>query len=306
MQLAYQDAAPAPAAPSRTVIPWAVAGSDDRQSRNGLSGVGLAVALSVGAHFLALTVWQTPDLAVSGGATMAAGPTSGPPVVVDLGRLAPPPPDATPRPESRQDARTPIAPAPTESAISVHDRAAPPPEAPPRPPKAEATSPAPVTAPSPAPKPAQSRPVEPAAPRAPQAAPANPAAPSEASSQTSSSAPDRSTGAVSPSASASSHAVSRPGSMQAAVPVVRSPRFLSRPAPPTYPPRAVQLGLEGTAIVRALVGGAGTPQEVRLMRSSGYDMLDAAALDAVRSWRFAAAVGAPRAWVELPVRFRLD
>lgn len=93
------------------------------------------------------------------------------------------------------------------------------------------------------------------------------------------------------------------------VPVVRTPQFLSSPAPPRYPRQAVRMGLEGTVIVRALLGGAGEPQDVQVWHSSGFDVLDLAALEAVSGWRFQpyTVAGTPTlAWVEVPVRFRLN
>lgn len=103
-----------------------------------------------------------------------------------------------------------------------------------------------------------------------------------------------------------------PGSAAAAPPpllVVAAPRYRSPPAPPVYPPRAVELGLSGTVLVRARVGTDGSTEEIRLWRTSGHPLLDAAALAAVRRWAFeAASVGGQRveAWVEVPVHFRLN
>lgn len=92
-------------------------------------------------------------------------------------------------------------------------------------------------------------------------------------------------------------------------PVITAARYRHPPTPPAYPPRAVSLGMEGTALVRALVGPDGITRTLRLHRSSGHRDLDQAALDAVRGWAFAAATEGGRpieAWVEVPVRFRLD
>lgn len=88
------------------------------------------------------------------------------------------------------------------------------------------------------------------------------------------------------------------------VPVIREARYLEPPSPPEYPRRAVQLGLEGTVLVRALVEGGGVPRTVRIMTSSGVDSLDHAAVKAVSGWKFAVS-DAGRLWVEIPVRFRL-
>jgi protein TonB len=91
--------------------------------------------------------------------------------------------------------------------------------------------------------------------------------------------------------------------------LVTAPRYRRPPAPPDYPPRALEFGLTGTVLVRALVSPGGDTQEVRVWRSSGQPLLDAAALAAVRRWAFEPAAVAGRhvaAWVEVPVHFRLN
>jgi protein TonB len=91
--------------------------------------------------------------------------------------------------------------------------------------------------------------------------------------------------------------------------LVTAPRYRRPPAPPVYPPRAVEFGLTGTVLVRARVGPDGTTAETRLWRSSGHALLDAAAIAAVRRWEFEAASVEGRrveAWVEVPVHFRLN
>jgi protein TonB len=92
-------------------------------------------------------------------------------------------------------------------------------------------------------------------------------------------------------------------------PLITQARYRHPPTPPAYPPRAIALRMAGTALIRALVGPDGMTREVRLHRSSGFAELDNAALAAVRGWAFAAATEGGRpieAWVEVPVRFRLD
>ncbi len=91
-------------------------------------------------------------------------------------------------------------------------------------------------------------------------------------------------------------------------PVLRHPGFRNRPQPPVYPLRARQMEQEGVSVVRALIDPEGQSREVRLWRSSGYEMLDQAALNAVRGWAFNAARVGDRpvlAWVEIPVQFKL-
>lgn len=101
-----------------------------------------------------------------------------------------------------------------------------------------------------------------------------------------------------------------PPAAPATIPVVTgAPRFRRTPAPPTYPDRMRDAGIEGTALLRLRVTADGTTQEIRLLRSAGHRLLDAAAEAAARGWEIAPALrnGQPiEAWVEVPVRFRLD
>jgi protein TonB len=91
--------------------------------------------------------------------------------------------------------------------------------------------------------------------------------------------------------------------------LVTTPRYRRPPTPPDYPPPAIELGLTGTVLVRALVSPEGDTREARVWRSSGHALLDAAALRAVRRWEFEPASVQGRrvaAWVEVPVHFRLN
>lgn len=109
---------------------------------------------------------------------------------------------------------------------------------------------------------------------------------------------------------ASGQAVAAMASNAAPGPIlVTAPRYRSPPAPPVYPPRAVELGLTGTVLVRVRLTPDGATEETRLWRTSGHALLDAAALAAVRRWAFEpASIDGRRveAWVEVPVHFRLN
>ena len=68
------------------------------------------------------------------------------------------------------------------------------------------------------------------------------------------------------------------------------------------------MGLEGEVVVRAEIDESGDPLEPSVWRSSGHPLLDRAALEAVRRWRFKPAErnGKPvGAVVQIPVSFRL-
>ncbi|MDP1963480.1 MAG: energy transducer TonB [Reyranella sp.] len=86
------------------------------------------------------------------------------------------------------------------------------------------------------------------------------------------------------------------------------PRYRIPPKPAIYPPRAVELGQQGEVLVRVRLEPDGTAAEIRLWRSSGFSLLDRAALAAVHDWHFHPAMRGGRpvaAWVEIPVRFHL-
>ena len=83
------------------------------------------------------------------------------------------------------------------------------------------------------------------------------------------------------------------------------PSVVSR-VTPEYPPFARDAGVEGTVLVWALVGVSGRVEDAQVQRS--IPMLDSAALEAVRKWRFTPALAnlhPVRVWVAVPVRFRL-
>ena len=83
--------------------------------------------------------------------------------------------------------------------------------------------------------------------------------------------------------------------------------YLHNPKP-AYPPMARKLGLEGTVVMRILVNQAGEPAESRILGSSGIEVLDTAAMDAVKRWRFLPARKGAVAiahWVDVPVTFKL-
>jgi periplasmic protein TonB len=87
------------------------------------------------------------------------------------------------------------------------------------------------------------------------------------------------------------------------------PRFRRPPSPPEYPAQARDRGEEGTVALRLLVGADGATREIRLHRSSGNRLLDAAAIAAAGRWEVEPASLDGRraeAWFEVPVRFRLD
>jgi protein TonB len=65
---------------------------------------------------------------------------------------------------------------------------------------------------------------------------------------------------------------------------IQPPALITR-VEPVYPPMAVQAFMRGTAILEATVNEDGTVDDVRVLRSAGK-LLDKAALDAVKQWRY--------------------
>lgn len=95
-------------------------------------------------------------------------------------------------------------------------------------------------------------------------------------------------------------------------PVVTQPTFnadyLQNPAP-RYPPLARRMRQEGKVVLRVLVDAGGGASRIEVRDSSGSDVLDEAALDAVKRWRFLPARRGAQpvaAWVFVPVTFTLQ
>lgn len=89
--------------------------------------------------------------------------------------------------------------------------------------------------------------------------------------------------------------------------VTATPNYEHNPAP-SYPPLARRRGWTGTVLLKVQVSASGTVLDVQLAKSSGHEVLDEAAQQAVVSWQFSPAMdnGVPVAsWVEVPVRFEL-
>lgn len=79
--------------------------------------------------------------------------------------------------------------------------------------------------------------------------------------------------------------------------------------PPPYPGVARRRGWEGKVTLDVSVGPDGRVADVRVVRSAGHRVLDKAAVEAVRAWRFAPAHLAGVALastVRVPIVFRLE
>lgn len=56
--------------------------------------------------------------------------------------------------------------------------------------------------------------------------------------------------------------------------------------PPEYPPMALRRRIEGTVGLKILVTAQGTAGQVQVTSSSGSSLLDKAAVETVRKWKF--------------------
>lgn len=89
---------------------------------------------------------------------------------------------------------------------------------------------------------------------------------------------------------------------------VREVQYLRAPAP-VYPRAAERRGESGEVVLKVLIGTDGHPAQVLLSRSSGFDALDRAAIDAMRAAVFKpyAENGVPQTvWVHTPIAFDLE
>lgn len=156
------------------------------------------------------------------------------------------------------------------------------------------------TKPEPRPEPV-AQPVEAAKPQ--------PAAPQEtALRQTASLAPMPTSGAGQNTGARAPKGFEKTDGQQTDEVVVLNPRYRGTPQPPRYPDRARSLNQQGVVKVRIKLDHSGDPMDVAVLASSGYALLDHAAIRAARKWRFQPEIRNGRpvvAFVELPVEFVL-
>jgi TonB family protein len=101
--------------------------------------------------------------------------------------------------------------------------------------------------------------------------------------------------------------LSKEGSTGPSGTTVAMPRYFDNQRP-AYPMLARRNGYEGTIVLSAQVLASGNVGELRIKKSSGYEILDQSALEAVQHWRFdpGKRMGQPvTTWVEVPIRFVL-
>ncbi|MBW2004013.1 MAG: energy transducer TonB [Deltaproteobacteria bacterium] len=95
----------------------------------------------------------------------------------------------------------------------------------------------------------------------------------------------------------------------AALPITYANPIYKRNMSPPYPLLARKRGYQGTVLLEVLVSKDGKAASVQLVRSSGYEILDRAAIKGVRDWLFYPAKGGDELlemWVKIPIRFTLN
>ncbi len=91
--------------------------------------------------------------------------------------------------------------------------------------------------------------------------------------------------------------------------LVEKPRFQSPPSAPRYPRLAKRKGIEGTVTYEVWLDEKGRQIKLTLKDSSGTQMLDAAALQAIEKWKFSPHKINGQAIAQrvfIPIRFKLD
>lgn len=68
--------------------------------------------------------------------------------------------------------------------------------------------------------------------------------------------------------------------------LIEKPQFKSRPTPPVYPRSARTRGQQGTVFLEIWLDEQGNQTKHIIAKSSGFDVLDRAALQAVKKWKF--------------------
>lgn len=83
--------------------------------------------------------------------------------------------------------------------------------------------------------------------------------------------------------------------------------YLKNPQP-EYPPLAQRRGWEGTVLLRVRVLANGSPAEIQIQTSSGRELLDKSAIQAVKRWTFVPSKQGGQAidgWVVVPLEFKM-
>ncbi|HIF9191359.1 TPA: TonB family protein [Photobacterium damselae] len=91
--------------------------------------------------------------------------------------------------------------------------------------------------------------------------------------------------------------------------LVSRPTFATRPGPVSYPRLAKRRGIQGQVMVEIWIDPKGKQIKQKVISSSGTEILDQAALTAIKKWKFSSHIVDGQAIahrVHIPVRFQLD
>ncbi len=114
-------------------------------------------------------------------------------------------------------------------------------------------------------------------------------------------------GGTKPGVKISAPAPSLQGPGEAVTPPQFGTAYLNNPKP-VYPAFAKRMGMEGMVMLKVLVGRQGAALKVEVAHSSGYEILDKAAVESVKNWRFVPARQGDspvEEWVQVPLAFHL-
>jgi protein TonB len=173
-----------------------------------------------------------------------------------------------------------------------------------------------VEAPPPAPEPEAPKP-EPAPKPLPRVAKREPIPPPPEPKPVTTNAPATEPAPAAPAVAQSAPAPAKASTIAAAPPTPpatkielpsASAAYLDNPAP-EYPRLSRRLNEQGTVVLRVLIGIDGTAAQAEVAKSSGFERLDHAALQAVRRWKYRPGTrnGVPEAmWFNVPVKFVLE
>jgi protein TonB len=99
----------------------------------------------------------------------------------------------------------------------------------------------------------------------------------------------------------------RDNSAPATALIMAKPLYRQNPAP-SYPRKARRMGYEGIVMLKVLVDENGRVDDLMVLESSGYPILDRTALGSVRKWLFEPGTEGgikKKMWVKVPIRFDL-
>jgi TonB family protein len=89
---------------------------------------------------------------------------------------------------------------------------------------------------------------------------------------------------------------------------IARPLYKQNPSP-AYPLRARRMGYEGLVMLKVLVDENGRVDDLEVLDSSGYAILDKAAIASVKKWMFEPGTEGgkkKKMWVKIPIRFELE